>query len=414
MPSMLSLARNHAIRSYSVRPSSSKPPQPKPSSEAKPPQPTRFTFVPESQWRPLRDPIHNSQKDKAERSRRGKWVPKKPPISKQGPEPSEMHLKQDKPEWDQRFLIANLEQEEAEYKARRASMTWKDRQKALADMMGWSLDMPYSRELYHAPQDFRLVRRRRAIELIRMVFGYQLSPRLKREIADRLPYRLRGSNMRDVRLICLDTDKFRNLSEGQKGAKSFHLGVAILDTRDLRDVIQNGFKLDNPSDLIQTYQFAVQDRVPKVDRFCFGDTEAISREDLKRRFVEWQKGRDVIGVAYTLHNDLALLKEFEIILTAICWIDLALAQYIPLQNATAPSLAVVMNRLRIRYAGKLHEPGNDAHFAMRALLGLAVLDFWREWTHWGDGLGAIPRWYDLATKIVRAEVPCPERHGFTD
>lgn len=325
-----------------------------------------------------------------------------------------MHLKQDKPEWDQRVLIANLEQEEAEYKARRASMTWKDRQKALADMMGWSLDMPYSRELYHAPQDFRLVRRRRAIELIRMVFGYQLSPRLKREIADRLPYRLRGSNMRDVRLICLDTDKFRNLSEGQKGAKSFHLGVAILDTRDLRDVIQNGFKFDNPSDLIQTYQFAVQDRVPKVDRFCFGDTEAISREDLKRRFVEWQKGRDVIGVAYTLHNDLALLKEFEIILTAICWIDLALAQYIPLQNATAPSLAVVMNRLRIRYAGKLHEPGNDAHFAMRALLGLAVLDFWREWTHWGDGLGAIPRWYDLATKIVRAEVPCPERHGFTD
>ncbi|CCT69270.1 uncharacterized protein FFUJ_07833 [Fusarium fujikuroi IMI 58289] len=271
-----------------------------------------------------------------------------------------MHLKQDKPEWDQRFLIANLEQEEAEYKARRTSMTWKDRQKALADMMGWSLEMPYSRELYHAPQDFR------------------------------------------------------NLSERQKGAKSFHLGVAILDTRDLRDVIQNGFKLDNPSDLIRTYQFAVQDRVPKVDRFCFGDTEAISREDLKRRFVEWQKGRDVIGVAYTLHNDLALLKEFEIILTAICWIDLALAQYIPLQNATAPSLAVVMNRLRIRYAGKLHEPGNDAHFAMRTLLGLAVLDFWREWTHWGDGLGAIPSWYDLATKIVRAEVPCPGRHGFTD
>jgi hypothetical protein len=245
-----------------------------------------------------------------------------------------------------------------------------------------------------------------------MVFGYQLNPRSKKEIADRLPYRLRGSNMRDVRLICIDTDKARKTSRGPKGAKSFHMGVAILDTRDLRDVIQNGFKLDNPSNLIRTYQFAVQDGVPKVERFCFGDTEAVSPEDLKRRFVEWQKGRDVIGVAYSLHGDLALLREFEIFVDAICWIDLALAQYIPLQNTTAPSLAVVMNRLRIRYAGRLHEPGNDAHFAMRTLLGLAVLDFWREWTHWGNGLVAIPRWYDLATKIVRADYPRPERWGF--
>ncbi|KAF5716395.1 QDE-2-interacting protein [Fusarium mundagurra] len=294
---------------------------------------------------------------------------KRPPISKPEPEPeperkaqepSETHLQQDMLEFDKRFLIANLEEEYAKYKARRASMTSKERHKAWVDMVGWSLETPYSRELYDKPRDFR------------------------------------------------------NMPRGLKGAKSFHMGVAILDTRDLQDVIQNGFKLDNPSDLIRTYQFAVQDRVPKVDRFCFGDTEAISTEDLKRRFIEWQKGRDVIGVAYSLHGDLALLKEFEIFVSVICWIDLALAQYIPLQNATAPSLAVVMNRLRIRYAGRLHEPGNDAHFAMRTLLGLAVLDFWREWTHWGDGLGAIPRWYDLATKIVRADIPRPERYGFMD
>ncbi|KAF5691181.1 3-5 exonuclease superfamily [Fusarium denticulatum] len=422
LPSMLSLAQNYTIRSYSVRPSS-KPPQPKPSSEAKPPQPTRFTFVPKSEWAPEREPIHNSQTEISrkreeifERFSKDKSPRKRPPISKPEPEPeskaqepSETRLQQDMLEFDKRFLIANLDEEYAKYKARRPSMTSKERHKVWADMVGWSLEIPYSRELYDKPQDFRLVRRRRAIELIRMVFGYQLNPRSKKEIADRLPYRLRGSNMRDVRLICIDTDKARNTSRGPKGAKSFHMGVAILDTRDLRDVIQNGFKLDNPSDLIRTYQFAVQDRVPKVDRFCFGDTEAISTEQLKRRFVEWQKGRDVIGVAYSLHGDLVLLKEFEIFVDATCWIDLALAQYIPLQNAIAPSLAVVMNRLRIRYAGRLHEPGNDAHFAMRTLLGLAVLDFWREWTYWGNGLGAIPRWYDLATKIVRADIPRPER-----
>ncbi|WKT44235.1 Ribonuclease H-like superfamily [Fusarium oxysporum f. sp. vasinfectum] len=195
--------------------------------------------------------------------------------------------------------------------------------------------------------------------------------------------------------------------------KSFHLGVAILDTRDLRDVIQNRFKLDNLSDLIRTYQFAVQDSVPGVERFCFGDAEAISVEDLRRRFVEWREGRDVIGVAYSAPGDVPVLKEFKISLNEICWIDLAQAQYIPLQNATAPSLAVVMNRLRIRYAGKLHVPGNDAHFSMRVFLGMAVLDFWREWSHWGNGLSDIPPWYDLATTVVRAKIPRPGRHEST-
>ncbi|KAH7164025.1 hypothetical protein DER46DRAFT_506926 [Fusarium sp. MPI-SDFR-AT-0072] len=224
--------------------------------------------------------------------------------------------------------------------------------------------------------------------------------------------------MRDVRLICVDTDKAKSLSQKLEGGwkrrtTSVHLGVAILDTRDLRDVIQNRLKLDNLSDLIRTYQFAVEASVPKVERFCFGDTEAISVEDMRRRFVEWQQGRDVIGVAYSTRGDIAVLKDFNILLYQKFWIDLAQAQYIPLQNATSPSLAVVMNRLRIRYAGKLHIPGNDAHFAMRTLLGLAVMDFYREWSYWGNRLSDIPPWYDLATKVVRAKIPRPERHDFT-
>ncbi|KAF5614359.1 QDE-2-interacting protein [Fusarium subglutinans] len=409
-----------------MRPSS-KPLQPKPSSEAKPLQPTRFTFVPVSEWAPERAPLHESQKNKTGRSPREKQTPKRPQISKpedepepepgserKTQEPTEINLQQDKPEFDKRYLIANLKEEEAKFRATRASMTRAERKKAWNDLAGFSLETPYSRKLYGKPQDFRLARRLRATELIRMVFGYQLTARLKKEMESRVPNRLRGSNMRDVRLICVDTDKAKKMPGEPSKTESFHLGVAILDTRDLRDVIRHGFKLDNPSDLIRTYQFVVQDSVPKVDHFCFGDTEAISVGDLRRRFVEWQGGRDVIGVAYSAHSDLAILKEFNIILSTIFWIDLALAQYIPFQEATAPSLAVVMNRLRIRYAGKLHEPGNDAHFTMRTLLGLAVLDFWREWTYWEDGLSAIPSWYGLATKIIRAETPRPERHFSMD
>ena len=72
LPSMLWRAQNYKIRNYSVR-LSSKPSQPKPSSEEKPPPPpppTRLTFVPTSEWAPPRDPIHDSQKHKTERPRR--------------------------------------------------------------------------------------------------------------------------------------------------------------------------------------------------------------------------------------------------------------------------------------------------------------------------------------------------------
>ncbi|KAH7244230.1 uncharacterized protein BKA55DRAFT_692040 [Fusarium redolens] len=325
-----------------------------------------------------------------------------------------MDLQQYKLERHERFLTANLSEAQAKFNAELASMTFKERQKHFNDMMGWSLETPYSRELYNNPKDFRLVRRLRATEMIRMVFGYHCTPRSKKEWVPKLQARLRGSNMRDVRLICVDTDKVRRLpqkleGEWKKRITSFHLGVAILDTRDMRDVIKNRYKLDNPSDLIRTYQFAVQDSVPEVEHFCFGDTEAISVEDLRRRFVEWQEGRDVIGVAYSVHNDFSVLKHFDIYLNHKFWIDVAQAQYIPLQIASSQSLAVMMNRLRIRYHGKLHIPGNDAHYTMRALLGTAVLDFYREWSHWGNGLADIPPWYDLATKIARAEVPRKER-----
>ncbi|KAF5634827.1 hypothetical protein F52700_5659 [Fusarium sp. NRRL 52700] len=310
-------------------------------------------------------------------------------------QPSEIHLQQDKSERDKPFLATTFKKAKAKLKARRASMTAEESYKAWIDLSGFSLKTPYSRELYNKPRDFRLAQRLRATELIRMVFGYQLTARLKKEMESKVPNRLRRSNMRDVRLSCIDTDKIKRVAQRRDKIESFHLGVAILDTKDLRDVIRNGFKLDNPSDLIRTYQFAVQDSVSKVDHFCFGDTEAISVEDLRRRFVEWQEGKDVIGVAYSAHSDMAVLKKFNIFMSAIFWIDLALAQYITFQETTAPSLAVVMNRLRIRYKAKLHEPENDAHFAMRTLLGLAVLDFWREWTYWEDGLGAIPCWQDL-------------------
>ncbi|KAF4337379.1 QDE-2-interacting [Fusarium beomiforme] len=187
--------------------------------------------------------------------------------------------------------------------------------------------------------------------------------------------------MRDVKLICIDADNIvrePGQGDGKKQIKSFHLGVAILDTRDIRDVVNRQYKLDTPSDLIQTYQFAVEDSVPQVEHFYFGDTEAIFAQDLKAKVVAWQEGRDIVSVAYSAHHDLFILKDFGIYLNHAFCIDLAQAQYIPFQSAIVLSLAVIMNRLSIRYHGRLHIQGNDAHYTLRTLLGLAALDFYRE------------------------------------
>ncbi|EXL97187.1 hypothetical protein FOIG_10850 [Fusarium odoratissimum NRRL 54006] len=114
-----------------------------------------------------------------------------------------MDLQQYKLERHKRFLTANLLEEEAKFKAKLASMTPEGKKKRLNYMVGWPLETPHSRELYNNPKDFRVVRRLRAIEMIRMVFGYHLTQCLKKEMESRLQTRLRGSYMRDVRLICV-------------------------------------------------------------------------------------------------------------------------------------------------------------------------------------------------------------------
>jgi hypothetical protein len=78
---------------------------------------------------------------------------------RKGPEPerkvqesSETHLQQDMLEFDKRFLIANLEEEYAKYKARRPSMTSKERHKVWVDMVGWSLEIPIQESFTISPR----------------------------------------------------------------------------------------------------------------------------------------------------------------------------------------------------------------------------------------------------------------------
>ncbi|KAL4725521.1 hypothetical protein ACLX1H_007670 [Fusarium chlamydosporum] len=256
-------------------------------------------------------------------------------------------------------------------------MSKDERNEHIRKISGWSKEVPYSRKLYYNRENLRkdpiLRKRFAALQQLRMIMGYSTTAAFKEEWMEELPFRLRKTNMRDVRFICVDTDNVRRLPEVLEGeykrrVTSFHLGVAILDTRDMRDVVTRSMNLPNPADLIKTYQFAVQTKVPQPDNYIFGDTEPISLADLKKKFIEWQRDRTVVGVAYSARNDFIILRDFDVYLDHVYWLDLCQAQYLILQEPKAPMLSSLLDKLGIRYS-KLHAPGNDAHFTMRALMG---------------------------------------------
>ncbi|KAM0300389.1 hypothetical protein ACHAPM_006702 [Fusarium culmorum] len=312
-----------------------------------------------------------------------------------------------------RLRRENFSQDFLKNLGRLKSMSNDERNENIRKTYGWSLEVPYSRELYYSPKNRRtnLILRKRfaALQQLRLIMGYGANTDFRDEWLDDLPYRLKKTSMRDVRFICIDTDMVRRLpytlrDETKRRVTSFHLGVAILDTRDIRDVITRSINLPNPADLIKTYEFAVQTEVPQTDNFIFGETQAISLSGLKKKFLEWQHGRTVIGVAYSARNDYIILRDFGVFFNHIYWLDLCQATYLITQQSKAINLREVLELLGIRYS-KLHSAGNDAHFTMRALMGLAVLDLTNELQYGAH----LQPWCGLAARIAKAPLPLTER-----
>ncbi|KAL6921431.1 hypothetical protein FSST1_005457 [Fusarium sambucinum] len=365
-----------------------------PSSNEPPSEPPLLSELPELTFQPDSSPVEEEPRDE-ESTRR--------PLPKQEPLTEDNYWRLRRENHSERHL-KNLH--------RLRSMSKKERNEYIKETYGWSFEVPYSRELYYDPGKRRsnpiLHRRFVALQQLRLIMGYNTAANFKQDWLEDMPYRLRKTNMRDVRLICIDTDRVRRLPYTLKGetkrrVTSFHLGVSILDTRDIRDVVLRSINLPNPADLIRTYEFAVQTEVPEPDNFIFGETQAISLDGIKKKFVEWQHDRTVIGVAYSARNDYIILRDFGVFFDHIYWLDLCLATYLIIQQPQAPTLRILLELLGIRYS-KLHSAGNDAHFAMRALLGLAVLDVTNELQHGGY----LQPWYHLAARIAKAPLPLTE------
>ncbi|KAL7925653.1 hypothetical protein ACQKWADRAFT_197278 [Trichoderma austrokoningii] len=182
---------------------------------------------------------------------------------------------------------------------------------------------------------------------------------------------LSGTSMKDVLLICVDVDTgggYEVISPEQ----SFHIGISILDTRCLID------QLDNVNDVIKSYQFINKNTKPckwAAKHFLFEETELLILSDFAIRFSSLTHGRNYIITAYGTNEDVKFFNNLNPDITAqACYVlDIVKVAQHPLRLYYRYSLEKMLDELDISYA-YLHAAGNDAHFALKALLMIAVRD----------------------------------------
>lgn len=179
-----------------------------------------------------------------------------------------------------------------------------------------------------------------------------------------------GTSIKDLLVVSIDVDHPRWYLPIQD--LSCHIGVSILDTRCLAS------KIDDPSKAIISYQFVTDNskscRTAKK-RFLFGETETMSVSGVAPRLAELVKDRDYVLAGHGTEEDIKSLNQIHpsIIRNSAYVLDTVKVAQFPLQLYYRYNLGKLLDEHGIKYAN-LHAAGNDAHFALKALLMLAVRD----------------------------------------
>ena len=210
---------------------------------------------------------------------------------------------------------------------------------------------------------------------LRQTLGYSL------ESIESFPYMLpttgqyiSGTPIKDLLIIAIDVDKGRGYDVTDT-CQSFHVGISILDTRCL---VRNMTDL-GPDKAITSYQFTNATTsicAHATKNFLFGKSSILqSFRLLPSRIFALTKTRNYILVAHGTTEDIKFLNALDpnIVSGASYIFDTVKVAQFPLQLEYRYSLEKLLLELGVRYA-RLHAAGNDAHFALKALLMLAVRD----------------------------------------
>ncbi|KAI0466721.1 hypothetical protein F4859DRAFT_289198 [Xylaria cf. heliscus] len=213
---------------------------------------------------------------------------------------------------------------------------------------------------------------------IRQLFGYPNTCQLSSvHGAPNLGATLPNSSMKDVLLIAIDVDTYQGY-EHLPADPQFHIGVSILDTRLLHHLIHEGLDSIREANALESYQFVIGDsRYCKTAsrKFMFGKSQSVSLGEAKAQVesLVCRRDRDTILVFHGDHSDRKALSNLNIQLQPLYIIDNVKAAQYPLGLPYRLGLEAMLNTFGIPYAN-LHAAGNDAHYALRSLLMIAVID----------------------------------------
>jgi hypothetical protein len=167
-----------------------------------------------------------------------------------------------------------------------------------------------------------------------------------------------------------------------RNANNFQVGLAIFDPH---------------SETISTHNFvsgSIEYYSKVAPRFLFGTSVHIEKRDTGKYIKSiYPESRDAILIGHSLHHELQMLEALRISLPYTCGLD---TQFIGLEVfpelTHPPSLSWLGNALGIPMNFR-HCAGNDAHFTLVALLGLACF-------HSGPGSNS-QSWHRLSSSFQK-------------
>ncbi|RGP65703.1 ribonuclease h [Fusarium longipes] len=214
-----------------------------------------------------------------------------------------------------------------------------------------------------------------------------------------------NSNIKDLAFLSIDADHIRFENDV---VQRFHFGVSYLKAKALQQLLLDGQStqegVDLASRLITTRHFVFGYKngffEQRYYHFLFGKAMPLSKgftllEECLKKFTK----EPYVLVYHGGRQELELLPLLNIELKPVFTIDTCKAAQFPLQLWYRYSLKLLLKEFNIPYSN-LHTAGNDAHFALRVLLMIAVRD--AEIHLKGNNL---PDWIPILKAVARSPLP---------
>lgn len=212
---------------------------------------------------------------------------------------------------------------------------------------------------------------------------------------------LRGSSMKDILFVAIDVDGTSDFKCASNGPCL--VGISILDTRNLQAYITTtsaaagtGTAVANAQDLIKSHQLLVgqSDHLSyRTGRFLFGETREVKADNVKTYLQRLIGKRFFVFVTYGGDTtECVYLEQLQLDVRPLYRLDVLKVVQFPLQTYYRYSLAKLLDALQLPWQD-LHIAGNDARFALHALLMTAV----RDWNYRDDKPKSKPTPYTQAT-----------------